>query len=100
MNDKKTYIAVSNGAQPTSLFEDQKIRMAWDAEQEEWYFSIVDVVGVLTDSVDPTAYWRKLKQRLKAEGNETVTNCHQLKMRAADGKNRLTDVADAAHLPE
>ena len=80
------------------LFEDQKIRVAWDAEREEWYFSIVDVVGVLTDSADPTAYWRKLKQRLKAEGNETVTNCHGLKMRAADGKNRLTDVADTEQL--
>ena len=56
------------------LFEDKRIRTAWDAEKEEWYFSIVDVVGVLTDSVDPAAYWRKLKQRLKAEGNETVTN--------------------------
>ena len=80
------------------LFEDQKIRVAWDAEREEWYFSIVDVVAVLTDSSDPTAYWRKLKQRLKAEGNETVTNCHGLKMRAADGKNRLTDVADTEQL--
>ena len=80
------------------LFEDQKIRVAWDAAQEEWYFSIVDVVAVLTDSADPTAYWRKLKQRLKAEGNETVTNCHALKMRAADGKNRLTDVADTEQL--
>ena len=80
------------------LFEDQKIRVAWDAEREEWYFSIVDVVAVLTDSADPTAYWRKLKQRLKAEGNETVTNCHALKMRAADGKNRLTDVADTEQL--
>lgn len=80
------------------LFEDQKIRVAWDAEREEWYFSIVDVVAVLTDSADPTAYWRKLKQRLKTEGNETVTNCHALKMRAADGKNRLTDVADTEHL--
>ena len=80
------------------LFEDQKIRVAWDAEREEWYFSIVDVVAVLTDSSDPTAYWRKLKQRLKAEGNETVTNCHQLKMRAADGKKRLTDVADTEQL--
>ena len=69
------------------LFEDQKIRVAWDAAREEWYFSIVDVVAVLTNSTDPTAYWRKLKQRLKAEGNETVTNCHALKMRAADGKN-------------
>ena len=80
------------------LFEDQKIRVAWDAEREEWYFSIVDVVAVLTDSADPTAYWRKLKQRFKAEGNETVTNCHALKMRAADGKNRLTDVADTEQL--
>ena len=80
------------------LFEDQKIRVAWDAEREEWYFSIVDVVAVLTDSTDPTAYWRKLKQRLKAEGNEAVTNCHGLKMRAADGKNRLTDVADTEQL--
>ena len=80
------------------LFEDQKIRTAWDAEKEEWYFSIVDVVGVLTDSVDPTAYWRKLKQRLKAEGNETVTNCHGLKMTAPDGKMRLTDVADVEQL--
>ena len=80
------------------LFEDQKIRVAWDAEREEWYFSIVDVVTVLTNSTDPKAYWRKLKQRLKAEGNETVTNCHALKMRAADGKNRLTDVADTEQL--
>ena len=80
------------------LFEDKRIRTAWDAEKEEWYFSIVDVVGVLTDSVDPTAYWRKLKQRLKAEGNETVTNCHGLKMTAHDGKKRLTDVADTEQL--
>ena len=80
------------------LFENQRIRTAWDEEKEEWYFSIVDVVGVLTDSVDPTAYWRKLKQRLKAEGNETVTNCHGLKLRAADGKLRLTDVADTEQL--
>lgn len=80
------------------LFENQRIRTAWDEEKEEWYFSIVDVVGVLTDSVDPTAYWRKLKQRLKAEGNETVTNCHGLKMTAPDGKMRLTDVADVEQL--
>ena len=80
------------------FFENQRIRTAWDEEKEEWYFSIVDVVGVLTDSVDPTAYWRKLKQRLKAEGNETVTNCHGLKLRAADGKLRLTDVADTEQL--
>ena len=80
------------------LFEDRRIRTAWDTEKEEWYFSIVDVVGVLTDSTNPTAYWRKLKQRLKDEGNETVTNCHGLKMTAADGKKRLTDVADTEQL--
>ena len=68
------------------LFEDKKVRTAWDDEREEWYFSIVDVCGVLTESKDPQAYWRKLKQRLKDEGNETVTNCHALKMQAADGK--------------
>lgn len=80
------------------LFEDKRIRTAWDAEKEEWYFSVVDVVGVLTDSINPTAYWRKLKQRLKDEGNETVTNCHGLKMIAPDGKRRLTDVADTEQL--
>ena len=80
------------------LFEDKRIRTAWDEEKEEWYFSIVDVVAVLTDSVDPNAYWRKLKQRLKDEGNETVTKCHGLKMTAADGKRRLTDVADTQQL--
>ncbi len=80
------------------LFGDKRIRTAWDEEKEEWYFSIVDVVSVLTDSADPAAYWRKLKQRLKSEGNETVTNCHGLKMTAADGKKRLTDVADTEQL--
>ena len=80
------------------IFEDKKIRTAWNEEKEEWYFSVVDVVSVLTDSNDPTAYWRKLKQRLKAEGNETVTNCHALKMTAADGKNRTTDVVDTTNL--
>lgn len=80
------------------LFEDKRIRTAWDEEKEEWYFSIVDVVAVLTESANPTAYWRKLKQRLKDEGNETVTNCHGLKMTAADGKKRLTDVADTEQL--
>lgn len=79
-------------------FENKRVRSHWDAEEEKWYFSIVDVIAVLTDSVDPTAYWRKLKQRLKAEGNETVTNCHALKMRAADGKMRMTDVADTEQL--
>ncbi len=80
------------------LFEERKVRTVWDDEKEKWYFSIVDVVSVLTDSVDATAYWRKLKQRLKEEGNETVTNCHGLKMKAADGKMRLTDVADTEQL--
>ena len=80
------------------LFEDRKVRTVWDDEQEKWYFSIVDVVAVLTDSKDATAYWRKLKQRLKEEGNETVTTCHAFKMRAADGKMRLTDVADQEQL--
>lgn len=80
------------------LFEDKRIRTAWDEEKEEWYFSIVDVVAVLTDSADPNAYWRKLKQRLKDEGNETVTNCHGLKMTATDGKKRMTDVADTQQL--
>lgn len=80
------------------LFEDKKIRTVWDDEEEKWYFSIVDVVGALTDSIDANAYWRKLKQRLKQEGNETVTSCHSLKLRAADGKLRLTDVADTEQL--
>jgi hypothetical protein len=80
------------------LFEDRKLRTIWDAEQEKWLVSIVDVIAVLTDSIDPTAYWRKLKQRLKAEGNETVTSCHGLKMKAADGKLRLTDVVDTEQL--
>ena len=73
------------------LFENQPIRTAWNEELEEWYFSIIDVVAVLTESKDANAYWRKLKQRLIKEGNETVTNCHALKMKAADGKRRLTD---------
>ena len=74
------------------LFEERKVRTVWDDELEKWYFSIVDVIGVLTDSVDSRKYWNKLKQRLKEEGNETVTNCHQLKMQ------RLTDVADTEQL--
>ena len=75
------------------LFESQEIRSAWNEDEEEWYFSVVDVVGALTESQDGRKYWNKLKQRLKDEGNETVTNCHQLKLKAADGKMRLTDVA-------
>lgn len=83
------------------LFEDKKIRTVWDDEQEKWYFSIVDVVAVLTDSVDYQAarnYWKVLKNRLVKEGNQTVTNCNQLKMQAADGKMRMTDVADTEQL--
>ena len=80
------------------LFEDRRIRTAWDEEKEEWYFSIVDVVAVLTDSQNPQTYWRVLKKRLYDEGNETVTNCNALKMTAADGKKRLTDVADTQQL--
>ena len=80
------------------LFEERKVRTVWDDELEKWYFSIVDVIGVLTDSVDSRKYWNKLKQRLKEEGNETVTNCHQLKLVAEDGKKRLTDVADTEQL--
>ena len=80
------------------LFETKQVRSVWDQERETWFFSIVDVVAVLTDSTDATAYWRKLKQRLKADGNETVTNCHSLKMQAVDGKMRLTDVADTEQL--
>jgi hypothetical protein len=80
------------------LFNQSRIRRHWDDEQEKWYFSVVDVVGVLAESTNPQAYWRKLKQRLKDEGNETVTNCHGLKMPAKDGKMRVTDVADTEQL--
>ena len=76
------------------LFENKQIRVVWDAEKEKYYFSVVDVVQVLTESVDGRKYWNKLKQRLKAEGNESVTNCHQLKLPASDGKKYKTDVAD------
>ena len=80
------------------LFEQQKVRTHWDEKEEKWYFSISDVIAILTESVDPLAYWRKLKERLKKEGNETVTNGHGLKMKAADGKMRMTDVADTEQL--
>ena len=76
------------------IFEGNQIRSVWDNDKEEWYFSVVDVVGTLTDSKDPGAYWRKLKQRLKEEGSEVVTFCHGLKLKAADGKLRESDVAD------
>jgi BRO family, N-terminal domain len=80
------------------LFENNQVRTLWDETAEKWYVSIVDVIAILTESIDANAYWRKLKQRLKAEGNETVTNCHGLKMLALDGKMRLTDVADTEQL--
>jgi len=80
------------------LFEEKKVRAVYDDVEEKWYFSIVDVCNVLTESKDATAYWRKLKQRLKEEGNETVTNCHALKLQAADGKMRKTDMADTEQL--
>ncbi len=85
-------------ADEVQLFEEQPIRTAWVEAEEEWYFSIVDVVQVLTESTDGRKYWNKLKQRLKDEGNQLVTNCHQLKMTAQDGKKRLTDVANTEQL--
>ncbi len=84
--------------QQIQLFEDRKVRTVWDSEQEKWYFSIVDVIQVLPDSANPQVYWRVLKKRLTAEGNETVTNCNAFKLQAADGKMRLTDVADTEQL--
>ena len=80
------------------IFDDKQVRTHWDSEQEKWFIAIVDVIAVLTESIDPNAYWRKLKQRLKIEGNETVTNCHGLKMLAANGKMRMTDDADTEQL--
>ncbi len=80
------------------VFDDRSIRSLWDDEQEEWFFSIIDIIAVLTDSVNPTTYWRKLKERLKKEGNQSVTNCHALKMRAKDGKMRKTDCATTEQL--
>jgi prophage antirepressor-like protein len=80
------------------LFEEKKVRTVWDEEREEWYFSVVDVVSVLTNSPNPQVYWRVLKKRLREEGNETVTNCNGLKMLAPDGKMRMTDVANTEQL--
>jgi hypothetical protein len=87
--------------QAIQLFQERKVRTIWDDEQEKWYFSIVDVCGVLTDQPDNNHarnYWKVLKHRLKKEGNETVTNCNQLKLKSEDGKMRLTDVADTEQL--
>ncbi len=80
------------------IFNEQRVRTVWDSDQEKWFFSVVDVIAVLTDSSDPSTYWRVLKNRLKKEGNETVTNCNRLKLPASDGKMRLTDVADQQQL--
>jgi len=80
------------------LFESKRVRTEWDEITEKWYFAIVDVIAVLTSSIEPGSYWRKLKERLHREGNETVTNCHKLKMVAADGKMRFVDVADSEQL--
>ena len=91
MNKDKMYLI-------NKLFENKQIRTVWDKEKEKYYISVVDIVGELSESKDKQSYWRKLKQRLKEEGNETVTNCHALKLRAADGKMRLTDVADTEQL--
>lgn len=77
-----------------SLFEEKQVRRAWNAEQEKWLFAIVDVIAILTNSSNPQTYWRVMKKRLIDEGNETVTNCNGMKMTAADGKQRMTDVAD------
>ena len=81
-----------------SLFEEKQVRRAWNAEQEKWLFAIVDVIAILTNSSNPQTYWRVMKKRLMDEGNETVTNCNGLKMTAADGKQRMTDVADTEAL--
>ena len=80
------------------LFEDKRVRVLWDEEQEKWFFSIIDVVGVLSESDNSRKYWSVLKTRLKVEGNQLATNCSQLKMKAEDGKMRLTDVADTEEI--
>ena len=84
-----------NLSEQTAFFEERGIRRVYDEQADVWYFSVVDIVGVLTDSPDPGAYWRKLKQRLSKEGSEVVTNCHGLKLTAQDGKKRVTDVSTA-----
>ena len=84
--------------QALKLFEEKRVRTVWDDEQEKWYFSIVDVVAILTDSPNPRNYWKVLKHRLKKEGNESVTNCNQLKLESNDGKRYKTDVADTEQL--
>ena len=93
------YIKKQSKKKAVVIFEDNQIRRHWDDDKESWYFSITDVIAILTNSVDPLVYWRKLKERLLKEGgNQTVTKCHDLKMIAQDGKMRLTDVADTETL--
>ncbi len=87
MKQDKTYLI-------NKIFNNENIRTVWDKESEKYYISVVDVVGILSESKDGRKYWNKVKQRIKEEGNETVTNCHQLKLKARDGKYRLTDVVD------
>jgi hypothetical protein len=89
---------MENEEKKAKIFEGKRIRTHWDEDKEKWFFSIVDVIAILTESVDPYAYWRKLKQRLLEEGNETVTNCHTLKMIAQDGKMRETDVGNTEQI--
>ena len=84
--------------QSLKLFEERNVRTIWDDTQEKWYFSVVDVIAILTDSATPRNYWKVLKNRLKKEGNESVTNCNQLKLLSSDGKRYLTDVADQEQL--
>ena len=87
MNEEKMHLV-------NKIFNNATIRTVWDKEEEKYYISVVDIVGVVSESKDKQSYWRKLKQRLKEEGNETVTNCHALKLKAQDGKYRMTDVVD------
>jgi hypothetical protein len=89
---------MTNQKESIKVFEDKKVRSLWDAEQEKWYISIVDVIEVLTESPNPNNYWKVLKNRLRKEGNESVTNCNQLKLQSSDGKYYKTDVADAEQL--
>jgi len=89
---------MNNENNKIKIFENKKLRMEWDEEIQDWWISIIDVCEVLAETSSPAAYWRKLKQRLIAEGNETVTNCHALKMQAPDGKMRITDVVDTEQL--
>ncbi len=90
--------SIMNKETSIKLFEQKQIRSLWDEDQEKWYFSIVDIVGVLTDSPNPNNYWKVLKHRLTKEGSELVTNCNQLKMQSTDGKYYKTDVADTEQL--